>query len=442
MRRWSSPDVPELPVTAPAAGCTTPASRGSRGRAAEGPARLYVCGITPVRRHPPRPRRDLPRLRPGHPGLARRRARGHYVQNVTDVDDPLLERAAGPAWTGASSPAGRSQLFRDDMEALRVLPPTDYVGAVESIPLVVDCRARCGEARRLRTTVDTDLDFGHRRPWFGYVSGCGPGADAAAVRRARRRPRARGQEGPARLRWSGGPSARGSRPGPAPSVSGGPAGTSSARRSRWTHLGVTFDVAGRRLDLVFPHHEMWRPRGAGGAAREQPSPRPTSTPGWSRSTARRCRSRRATCLRLGACAAARSTRWRSGWRCWPTTTAATGSGPTTSCGTRSTPWPTGVALALGAGLPRLRSSSGSCPPSRTTSTPRRPWPPCRSGWTPPSARAARGHERPGGRRGGAPGARRGSRPLALRTRCMASGAGGGRRAVGRAAYAGSRRGGA
>ena len=33
------------------------------------------------------------------------------------------------------------------------------------------------------------------------------------------------------------------------------AGTSSARRWRWKHLGETFDIHGGGIDLVFPHHE-------------------------------------------------------------------------------------------------------------------------------------------------------------------------------------------
>ena len=47
-----------------------------------------------------------------------------YVQNVTDVDDPLLERASARSRsTGSSWPSARPQLFREDMAALRVLPP-------------------------------------------------------------------------------------------------------------------------------------------------------------------------------------------------------------------------------------------------------------------------------------------------------------------------------
>ena len=64
------------------------------------------------------------------------REAGHrvrYVQNVTDVDDPLLERAAqtGEDWRELAE--RETQLFRDDMAALSVIPPDAYVGAVESI---------------------------------------------------------------------------------------------------------------------------------------------------------------------------------------------------------------------------------------------------------------------------------------------------------------------
>ena len=56
------------------------------------------------------------------------------MQNVTDVDDPLLERASGTGSTGTSWPPQQTDLFREDMAALNVLPPEHYVGAVESIP--------------------------------------------------------------------------------------------------------------------------------------------------------------------------------------------------------------------------------------------------------------------------------------------------------------------
>ena len=103
-----------------------------------GTARMYVCGITPY---------DATHI--GHANtyiafdLLNRvwRDRGldvNYVQNVTDIDDPLLERAAATGVDWATLAEQQTQLFGEDMAALNVLPPRHYVGAVESIPLIVD----------------------------------------------------------------------------------------------------------------------------------------------------------------------------------------------------------------------------------------------------------------------------------------------------------------
>src|SRR5262249_58459731 len=57
-----------------------------------------------------------------------------YVQNVTDVDDPLLERADrdGEDWRALAD--REIAQYRSDMEALRVLPPTRLVGAGGALP--------------------------------------------------------------------------------------------------------------------------------------------------------------------------------------------------------------------------------------------------------------------------------------------------------------------
>jgi len=98
--------------------------------------RMYVCGITPY---------DATHL--GHAAtylifdLINRylRASGsevRYVQNITDIDDPLLERANRDGIDWAQLAHQQIELFRSDMVNLRVIPPTDYIGAVEAIPLV------------------------------------------------------------------------------------------------------------------------------------------------------------------------------------------------------------------------------------------------------------------------------------------------------------------
>ena len=57
----------------------------------------------------------------------------HYVQNVTDVDDPLLERAAHTRENWMHLAEREIAAYRDDMAALRILPPDEYVGAVETV---------------------------------------------------------------------------------------------------------------------------------------------------------------------------------------------------------------------------------------------------------------------------------------------------------------------
>ena len=134
MQSWPAPAVPALaPGPRPPLRLHDSASRGLRVVEPRGTARLYVCGITPY---------DATHL--GHAAtylafdlLVRawldRGLDVQYVQNVTDIDDPLLERAArdGVDWRDVA--VRETELFRGDMTALRVVPPTSYVGAVEAM---------------------------------------------------------------------------------------------------------------------------------------------------------------------------------------------------------------------------------------------------------------------------------------------------------------------
>ena len=113
---------------------------------------MYVCGITPY---------DATHL--GHAAtyiafdLVNRYWRDlghevHYVQNVTDVDDPLLERAVATGQDWRELARAETALFAEDMEALNVLPPRDYIGAVESIPSVVRVDRAAARGRGRCTT--------------------------------------------------------------------------------------------------------------------------------------------------------------------------------------------------------------------------------------------------------------------------------------------------
>lgn len=120
--------------------------------------RMYVCGITPY---------DATHL--GHAAtyitfdLVSRylRAMGktvHFVENVTDIDDPLLERAIRDKVDWTSLAQSQIDLFRGDMCDLHIIPPAHYIGAIESIPLVIDAIQELQKKDSIYE-VDEDLYF-------------------------------------------------------------------------------------------------------------------------------------------------------------------------------------------------------------------------------------------------------------------------------------------
>ena len=258
MLSWPAPLLPTLPGTGPALKVHD-TSRGEVVATSPGTtARMYVCGITPY---------DATHL--GHAAtylafdLINRVWRDaghavHYVQNVTDIDDPLLERADRDSEDWVVLGMRETALFREDMTALRVLPPEDYVGAVESIPRIV-AHVEDLLAEGLAYALDDGTgDVYHdvsQAPGFGTESGYD---EATMLRLFAERggdPDRDGKRQPLDpMIW------RGERPGE-PSWPG-PRGT--AGRPGWhiecatialDTIGMGFDIQGGGSDLVFPHHE-------------------------------------------------------------------------------------------------------------------------------------------------------------------------------------------
>jgi L-cysteine:1D-myo-inositol 2-amino-2-deoxy-alpha-D-glucopyranoside ligase len=258
MRAWTSPDVGTLPGDArgPAVRVFDSSRRGLREvTPSDGTARMYVCGITPY---------DATHM--GHAAtyvafdLLNRawRSAGHdvrYVQNVTDVDDPLLERAdaTGEDWVELAE--RETELFRTDMEALRVLAPEAYVGAVEAIPLILPMIDDLQQAGSLYD-VDGDLYFAVTRdPGFGEVSGWTREQMLEIFADRGGDPDRAGKKDPLDcLVWQA------ERPGePAwdsPFGRGRPGWHIECSAIARHHLGAAIDVQGGGSDLVFPHHEM------------------------------------------------------------------------------------------------------------------------------------------------------------------------------------------
>jgi L-cysteine:1D-myo-inositol 2-amino-2-deoxy-alpha-D-glucopyranoside ligase len=261
MDAWRAAEVPVLPgrgveprLRDTATGELTVAATGPR-------ASLYVCGITPY---------DATHI--GHAAtfmawdlLVRAWLdAGHevvYTQNVTDVDDPLLERADrdGEDWRELAQ--RETDLYRRDMEALRVLPPAHLVGAVEALPLIEAFAERLA-ARGALYDLDGDVYFARGTDaLFGSLAGpatpSGLSVAQMSVLSAERGgdPDRPGKKDPLdALVW------RTERPGePAWDSRFGPG------RPGWhvecaaiasEYLGVAFDVQAGGSDLVFPHHEL------------------------------------------------------------------------------------------------------------------------------------------------------------------------------------------
>ncbi|AEH09672.1 MULTISPECIES: cysteine--1-D-myo-inosityl 2-amino-2-deoxy-alpha-D-glucopyranoside ligase [Protofrankia] len=254
MQSWPAPSRSRLPGRGLPLRVSDTATRAVRPLAAGQTVRMYVCGITPY---------DATHL--GHAftyltyDLAYRVLldAGHdvvYVQNVTDVDDPLFERARRDSLDWREIARSQTELFRADMTALRILPPAVYAGAVESIPLVIELIEQLRD-RGAAYPVEQDIYFPiGAAPRFGEVSHL---SHAEMVTRAAGNggdPRRAGKDDPLdpllwRAERAGEPSW------PSPFGPGRPGWHIECAAIALAHLGDSIDIQGGGTDLVFPHHE-------------------------------------------------------------------------------------------------------------------------------------------------------------------------------------------
>ncbi|OZC44563.1 cysteine--1-D-myo-inosityl 2-amino-2-deoxy-alpha-D-glucopyranoside ligase [Rhodococcus sp. 14-2483-1-1] len=259
MHSWSSPEIPTIPGQGPALRLFDTADRQVRPVTPGSTARMYVCGITPY---------DATHL--GHAAtyltfdLINRLWRDagvdvHYVQNVTDVDDPLFERADrdGEDWRDLG--AREIELFRADMEALRVIPPRDYIGAVESVDEVVELVEKLVASKAAYVVDDAEYPDVYFRAdateQFGYESGYDrPTMDTFFAERGGDPDRAGKRNSLDALLW------RAVRPGepswPSPWGPGRPGWHIECAAIALNRIGTGFDIQGGGSDLIFPHHEF------------------------------------------------------------------------------------------------------------------------------------------------------------------------------------------
>ncbi|MPY82739.1 MAG: cysteine--1-D-myo-inosityl 2-amino-2-deoxy-alpha-D-glucopyranoside ligase [Actinophytocola sp.] len=258
MQTWSSVPVPRVPGTPRELRLYDTATASVRPVAAGRTARMYVCGITPY---------DATHL--GHAAtylafdLVYRQwlDAGHevrYVQNVTDIDDPLLERAERDQDDWVVLGMRETALFREDMEALRVLPPHDFIGAVESIPDIVEVIGKLlagGAAYRADDPEYPDIYFDHTATGrFGYESNYDEPLMAELFPERGGDPERPGKRHPLdallwRMKRDGEPYWE------SDLGDGRPGWHVECSVIAVNRLGFGFDIQGGGSDLAFPHHE-------------------------------------------------------------------------------------------------------------------------------------------------------------------------------------------
>ena len=263
MRSWPDVYLPALPerFAMPILSLHNTASGSIEQLPKKNMYRMYVCGITPY---------DATHL--GHAAtyltfdLINRylRATGatvDFVQNITDIDDPLLERALRDGVDWKTLAQSQVDLFKGDMTDLHVIPPKDYIGVVEAMPLVVDAVAKLAAAgntysveKDIYYRVHSDSEFGTRSHY----------SEEKMLRIFAERggdPTKEGKENPLdALVWL---SQRDGEPGwPSPFGDGRPVWHIECCAIALHYLSpnpkddFAIDIQGGGSDLIFPHHEM------------------------------------------------------------------------------------------------------------------------------------------------------------------------------------------
>ncbi len=215
---------------------------------------LYVCGVTPY---------DTTHL--GHAftyltfdALIRYlQSRGHvvrYVQNVTDIDDDILRRAAqeGIGWQELGE--RETQRFLQDMASLHVRPPNVYPRATQETEFMI----RISEGlmgKGLAYERNGSVYFRTRKdPSFGKLSGYDYQTMLATANERGNFPDDPNKEDPLDfVLWQA------AQPGeptwPSPWGEGRPGWHIECSAMSMRYLGEQVDIHGGGADLLFPHHE-------------------------------------------------------------------------------------------------------------------------------------------------------------------------------------------
>ena len=183
----------------------------------------------------------------------------HYVQNVTDVDDPLFERANRDGVDWRDLAAREVALYREDMAALRVLPPGEYVAATDAVAEVIELVEKMLAAGVAYVVDDPEFPDVYFRAdattQFGYESGYDRDTMLALFTERGGDPDRPGKSDQLdALLWR---AARSGEPSwPSPFGAGRPGWHVECAAIALSRIGSGLDIQGGGSDLIFPHHEF------------------------------------------------------------------------------------------------------------------------------------------------------------------------------------------
>ncbi len=179
-----------------------------------------------------------------------------FVQNITDVDDKIINKANEEGRSAAEVAAEYTEAFIEDMRAVNVQDPTIRPKATEEIPAMIELVQELIDTGHAYE-VDGDVYFSVRSyPEYGELSG----RNVDEMEGGHRELRADGKGVEDRKRdpldfalW------KAAKPGePAwesPWGMGRPGWHIECSAMSRKYLGLPFDIHGGGADLVFPHHE-------------------------------------------------------------------------------------------------------------------------------------------------------------------------------------------
>jgi L-cysteine:1D-myo-inositol 2-amino-2-deoxy-alpha-D-glucopyranoside ligase len=255
MQPWREVNVPVLNLSANAFQVYDSRTQELKVACESDEALLYVCGITPYDATHMGHAATYVAFDTLHRFWLATGTKVQYTQNITDIDDPLLERAklTGRDWQDIA--VEQIDLFKSDMEALRVIPPQNYVGVVEAIEMIEQSVVRLkdlGVAYQVEN--DWYFDMSHTE-LLGKISHLSTPEMLETFSQRGGDPDRPGKRNPFdALLWRG---KSGDDPDwPSELGSGRPGWHIECSAIATHYLGNQITVQGGGSDLKFPHHEM------------------------------------------------------------------------------------------------------------------------------------------------------------------------------------------